>query len=250
MKERESGARTVPAWVGPAARIGHAAKGTVYAAAGALALWGIGDAGQSGGGRAAIGAIADAPIGRGLIAVLALGLVAYVLWRLSQVVLPPEDAGLGRRGLYLLSAAVHAALAFFALQLLVGSGDSVDPEGPTRLAGILARPRGPWIVGGVGAGLLVRGVLRLTRPYGHDFRSRIDSLELPAPSRRWLAKISRLAMTARGIVFLMIGGSLVQAAAAGVPVAGAPSRTALLGGCLFALALLEWTRARYPLPDA
>jgi hypothetical protein len=56
-------------------------------------------------------------------------------------------------------------------------------------------------------------------------------------------------MTARGIVLLTIGGSLVQAAA-GEPIASAPSRTALLSACLFALALLEWTRARYPLPDA
>jgi hypothetical protein len=249
MKDRERGARTMPAWLDPAARIGHAAKGTVYAAAGALALWGIRGAEQSGGGRAAIRAIAGAPIGRGLIAVLALGLAAYVLWRLSQVVLPPEDAGWGRRGFYLLSAAIHAALALFAVQLLVGNGGADDPVGPSRLAEILARPRGPWIVGGVGVGLLVRGVLRLTRPHGRDFRSRMESLDLPAASRRWVGNVSRVAMTARGIVLLTIGGSLVQAAA-GVPIASAPSRTALLGACLFALALLEWTRARYPLPDA
>jgi hypothetical protein len=64
-----------------------------------------------------------------------------------------------------------------------------------------------------------------------------------------VASVSRIAVTAKGLVLLTIGGSLVQAAAAGAPVA-APSRTALLGACLLALALLEWTRARYPLPDA
>jgi hypothetical protein len=249
MQGQESRTRTMPAWVDPAARMGHAAKGTVYAAVGALALWGIGGAGESGGGRAAIRAIAGAPIGKALIALLAVGLAAYVLWRLSQAMLPPEDVGWGRRGLYLLSAAIHAALAVFAVQLLVGSGVAADPEGPSRLARILTRPRGPWIVGAVGAGLLVRGILRLARPYSHDFRSRIESLDLPAASRRWVASVSRIAVTARGLVLLTIGGSLLQAAAAGAPVA-APSRTALLGACLFALALLEWTRARYPLPDA
>jgi hypothetical protein len=250
MKERESGARTMPAWVDPAARMGHAAKGTVYAAAGTLALWGIGGAGEATGGRSAFRAIAGAPLGRALIAVLAVGLAAYVVWRLSQVVLPPDGAGWGRRALYLLSAGIHATLALFAVQLFLGGGSPIDPEGPSRLAGFLARPRGPWIVGGVGAGLLIRGVLRLTRPYGDDFRNRIESLELSAASRRWVESVSRLALTARGIVLLTIGGSLVQAAAAGEPVASAPSRTALLGACLFALAVLEWTRARFPLPDA
>lgn len=249
MNGHQSGSRSRPAWIDPAARMGHAAKGTVYAAVGALALWGVGGAGESGGGRAAIRAIASAPIGKALIALLAVGLVAYVLWRLSQAVLPAEDVGWGRRALYLLSAAIHAALAVFAVQLLVGGGIAADPEGPSRLARVLMRPRGPWIVGAAGAGLLVRGILRLARPYSHDFRSRIESLDLPAASRRWVAGVSRIAVTARGLVLLTIGASLVQAAAAGEPVA-APSRTALLGACLFALALLEWTRARYPLPDA
>ena len=250
MKERESRDRAMPAWIGPAARLGHAAKGIVYAAVGALALLGAGETGESGGGRAAIRAIAGATTGRALIALLAAGLAAYVLWRLSQVVLPPEDARWGRRGLYLLSAAIHAALALFAVQLLVASGGPGEPAAPSRLAGLLARPRGPWIVGGVGAGLLVRGVLRLIRPYGNDFRIRMESLEIPAASRRWVANVSRVAMTARGIALLTIGGSLLQAAAAGVPVAGASPRTALLGACLFALALLEWTRARWPLPES
>jgi hypothetical protein len=247
MKGSPTAGRSVPAWVDPAARVGHAAKGTIYAAVGGLALWRIAGAGQVAGGREAIRALAGAPIGRALIAVLAVGLAAYVLWRLSQVALPPEGTGWGKRGLYLLSAAAHAALAVFAVQLLGGGGGL---EGPSRLAAILARPRGPWIVGGVGAGLLVRGALRLARPHGEDFRGRIDALELPAATRRWVSSVSRVALTARGIVLLVIGASLVQAAAAGEPVAGAPTRTALLAACLFALALLEWTRARYMLPEA
>lgn len=250
MKESATVGRPAPAWIDPAARVGHAAKGIVYAAAGGLALWRVAGAGHAVGGREAIRALAGTPIGRALIAVLAVGLAAYVLWRLSQVTLPPEGVGWRRRGLYLLSAALHAALAVFAVQLLAGGGGGGDPEGPSRLAGILARPRGPWIVGGVGAGLLVRGALRLARPHGEEFRSRIEALELPAATRRWVSRVSRVALTARGIVLLTIGGSLVQAAAAGEPVTGAPTRTALLGACLFALALLEWTRARYPLPDA
>jgi hypothetical protein len=244
--------RSTPGWVDPAARIGHAAKGTVYASVGALALWrafGGGAAGETGG-RDALRAIAGAPLGKGLVAILAVGLAAYVVFRLSQAVLGAEGAGRGRRVLYLLSAAVYAALTIFAVRLLLGGGVDGDAGGASRLAEILARPRGPWIVGGVGAGLLVRGALRMSRPYGPGFQDRIGSLQLSAASRRWVTSVSRAGMTARAIVLLSIGGSLVYAAAARGPLTGRPWLTGLVGTCLCALAVLEWTRVRYPLPDA
>lgn len=75
------------------------------------------------------------------------------------------------------------------------------------------------------------------------------SLELPSASRRWVESVSGAALTARGIALLAIGGSLVHAAAAQDPAAGRPWLTALLGACLFVLAALEWTRARYRLLD-
>jgi hypothetical protein len=243
---------SMPGWLDPAARIGHAAKGTVYASVGALALWrafGGGAAGESGG-RDALRAIVGAPLGKGLVAILAVGLAAYVVFRLSQAVLGPEGAGRGRRVLYLLSAVVYAALAIFAVRLLLGGGVEGDGGGASRLAEILARSRGPWIVGGVGAGLLVRGALRMSRPHRPGFQERIGSLQLSAASRRWVTSVSWAGMTARAIVLLSIGGSLVYAAAARGPLTTRPWLTGLVGTCMCALAVLEWTRVRYPLPDA
>lgn len=69
MKESATAGRSAPAWIDPA---------------GGLALWRVAGAGHAVGGREAIRALAGAPIGRALIAVLAVGLAAYVLWRLSQ----------------------------------------------------------------------------------------------------------------------------------------------------------------------
>ncbi|MGH7565770.1 MAG: DUF1206 domain-containing protein [Gemmatimonadota bacterium] len=251
MEEIEKRTRPAPGWLDPAARVGHSAKGVVYASVGALALWrSLGGAANATGSREAIRAIAGAPLGRALVAVLVVGLAAYVLWRLSQAILGPDGVGWGRRALYLLSAAIYTALAVFAVQLLLGSGGERDANGASRLAEFMARPRGPWIVGGIGAGLLVRGAFRLSRPYSQDFRDRIGSLELPTASRRWVTSVNRVALTARGIVLLVIGGSLVHAATAQVAVAGRPWMTGLVGACLLILAVLEWTRACYPLPEA
>lgn len=250
MGENETEKRAVPGWLDPAARAGHAARGTVYASVGALALWrSLGGAADASGGRDAIRAIAAAPFGKAMVAMLVVGLAGYVLWRLSQAVVGPDGAGWGKRALYMLSAAIYAALAVFAVQLLLGGGDGAS-SGSARLAEFMARPRGPWIVGGVGAGLLVRGVHRLSRPYSQAFRDRMRSLDLPRASRRWVESVSRVALIARGIVLLVIGVSLVQAASARGLLMDRPWMTGLLGGCLFVLAALEWTRARYPLPEA
>lgn len=238
-------------WDDPAARVGHSAKGAIYASVGMLTLWRSIDGTPSATGpREAIRAIAGAPLGKALVAVLVVGLSAYVLWRLSQAILGTQGAGWGKRTLYFLSAAIYAALAVFAVRLLFEGGGDGAASGSSRLAEILARPRGPWIVGGVGAGLLVRGAFRLSRPYSQDFRDRIGSLELPSATRRWVSSVSRLAGIARGIALLAIGGSLVHAATAQGSVTSRPWMTGLLGICLFVLAALEWTRARYPLLEA
>lgn len=243
--------RPVPGWLDPAARVGHAAKGTVYASVGALALWrAFGGAADATGGREALRVMAGAPLGRGLVAILALGLAAYVVSRLSQAILGPEGVGGGRRALYLASAAIYAALAIFAVRLLLGTDVGGTAVGDSRMVEFLARPRGPWIVGGVGVGLLVRGALRLSRSFGQPFQDRFGSLEVPAGSRRWVLSLSRAGLVARAIVLLSIGGSLLYAAAARAPVSGLPWVTSLVGVCLFALASLEWTRARYSLPEA
>ena len=249
MSETERSPRSATGWLEPAARVGHTAKGTVYATAGALALWRSFDGGASASGnREAIRAIASAPPGKALVAVLAAGLAAYVLWRLAQAILGDDGAGWGRRALHLSSAAIYAALTVFAVRLLFGGAASTVGTG-SRLAEAMARPRGPWVIGAIGAGFVVLGLLRLARPRGHKLEERVRSLELSARTSRLATSVGRTAAIARGIALLLVGTSLVYAAAVRGAVPTLPWLTALFGACLLALAANEWTRARYSLPD-
>jgi hypothetical protein len=237
-----------PAWLESVARIGHAAKGTVFASAGTLALWRSLEGGAgAGSGREAIRAIASTAPGTALVAILAAGLGAYVLWRLVQAILGTGGAGWGRRALYLLSAAIYAALTVFAIRLLLESGGEVGSRPGARMVEVMARPRGPILVGAIGAGLVLRAVLRLGRPREPSLDAR--SLELPAATSVLVSSVVRAADAARGIVPLLIGGGLVHAAAIRGPVPARPWMTALLGACLLALAAHEWLRVRYALPD-
>jgi hypothetical protein len=113
----------------------------------------------------------------------------------------------------------------------------------------MARPRGPWVIGAIGAGLVVLSVLRLARPRGQKLDERILSLDLSAATSRLLTFVGRTAAIARGVALFLVGASLVYAAAVRGAVPTHPWLTALFGVCLLALAANEWTRARYSLPD-
>lgn len=248
MREAERGSRPA-GWLGAATQSGHAAKGTIYAATAALGLWRAATgAGEAGGAREAVRAIAEAPFGKAAIAILAVGLAAFALSRLTLALLDPESAGWRRRALHLVGAGFNAALVVFLVHLMLG-GEAAAAEGPTRLARTLARPRGRWIVAAFGAGFLVRGAQRLIRPPRDDLSGRIESLGLSSAASSWMASVGSAARVARGTILLAVGGGLVYAAAVRAPTAGPRWISGVLGCCLLALVANEWTRARYPLPE-
>lgn len=248
MREAERGSRPA-GWLGAATRAGHAAKGTIYVAAAALGMWrAASGAGEAGGAREALRAIAEAPFGKAAIAILAVGLSGFALSRLTLALLDPENMGRRRRALHLVGAAFNTALVVFLVHLLLGGGTAAA-EGPTRLAMTLARPRGRWLVAAFGAGLVVRGVQRLVRPPREDLTARIESLGLSSAAVSWMTSVGSAARLARGAILLAVGGGLMYAAAVGSATAGPRWISGVLGCCLLALAANEWTRARYLLPE-
>ncbi len=247
MREGERTIRSA-GWLTVAARAGHAAKGTIYGATAALALWrGATGAGDAGGAREAVRAIAEAPFGRAAIAILAVGLAAFALSRLALALLDPENGGWRRRARHLAGAAFHAALVVFVAHILFG--DVAPAEEPTRLARALGRPRGRWIVSAFGTGLVALGLQRLARPRGDDLREPIGSSGIPGAAASWTAAVGSAARAARATFLLAAGGGLVYAAAIRSPTAGPQWISVVLGCCLVVLAANEWTRARYPLAD-
>jgi hypothetical protein len=124
----EMATRKVSPWIERLARVGYLAYGLVYVLVGGLALqtaFGGGD--QATGQNGALRSILLAPLGRGLLFMVALGLLAYAAWRLFQGVMDPEDEGREAKGIvqcfdHLINGLFHAALALSAGQLAPGSG--------------------------------------------------------------------------------------------------------------------------------
>jgi hypothetical protein len=203
-----------------AARAGYLAKGVVYAVIGTLALQhAAGQGGEISSTREALREIGSAAFGQVLLWIMAAGLAGYVTWRLVQAFLDPEgdhtdDGGAkrwGKRIFYFISAVIYGILAWYAASLAMGNGGD-GSGGSSWESQIMQMTAGRWILGAVGVGVIARGLLQFGKAYTESFRKRIQAFDLGPGSRKWVVRASRVGLTARGIIFCLIGGALVYAA--------------------------------------
>jgi len=219
--ERELRRAANSPWVERLARLGYLAKGVVYAVVGVLALQvALGTGGKTTDTQGALATLAQSSAGTALLAVVAVGLVGYVLWRVVQAWMDPDGKGskpkgLVQRGGYLLSAAVHASLAVAAFRLVLGKGGGgKGGEQSTQewTARLMSQPFGQALVATVGIAIAALGVWQAYKAWKEKFLEKLQLRGLRPEQERWTVRISKLGIAARGVVFLMVGLFLVQAA--------------------------------------
>ncbi|MEO6972625.1 MAG: DUF1206 domain-containing protein [Rhodoferax sp.] len=218
--KHEDGGRRAAPWLRWLARVGIVAEGMIYLLIGGLALASAFDAAQRpSGSSGAMSKLARVPLGRVMLTLLALGLVAYVLWQLMLAVLDPECSEahwtirrFAVRIHHLWSAALHCFLVGIAGWQLLGFGHGGnDGQTQKHLTGIaLQLSGGPWLVSGIGVGIaayaLVQWILAC-RPQ-KDTRMDLAHTRLRIPILAMLV----LGYVARGALFGLIGAFLVYAA--------------------------------------
>lgn len=257
-------------WIERLARVGYAAKAVLYATVGLLAAQAaFGRGGGTTGPRGALATLLDAPFGRALLALVALGLVGYAAWRLVDAALDPERRGhepkaLVRRAGLALSGVIHAGLAVTAARLArggssgssgggtttqtsagaVGSDAGLGAAGSTGAADggatqsltarLLDAPGGRALLLAIAAGIVAFGVYQLVRAFRADLGRHLSLAELPPETARWARTVSRAGIAARGVVFTLVGLLLGRGVLAGRGEAAAAG--ADTGGALALLA--------------
>ena len=210
-------------WVENLARFGYAAKGVVYIAVGVLAAQAAFSAGATPSKQSAIQSLLSAPFGRVLLAVVAIGLVAYGVWRIVQAALDTENEGNDGEGMvkrvgYAISGVVYLGLAFvstagvfgFSLGLGGGGGSGGSSGGgsgaQSAAQGLMSQPFGRFLVGAVGIIIIAVGLYQFKRAYDASFTEKLKR------SPQWLERLGRAGFAARGVVYLLIGGFFTIAA--------------------------------------
>ncbi len=205
-------------WIEQLARFGYAAKGVIYFIVGLLAMpiaFGVGS--ETVGTNGALQTIVTQPFGRFLLSVIAVGLIAYAIWRFTQAFIDPEHQGTDAKRVvkrlgYALSGLSYAGLALTAMQIIVGSEGNNSNWRQDWTAHLLAQPFGQWLVGIVGVILLGVGFSYVYRAYTAKFRERFRLVEMSNAQLKWATRVGRFGIAARGIAFGLIGLLLIQAA--------------------------------------
>ena len=226
-------------WVEPLARFGIASRGAVYALIGMLALQtAVGARGhQETDTRTALQWVAQQSTA--LLWLLALGLFGYALWRVVQGVLDPENKGSDPKGLavragMVASGIIYGSLALAAVRIASGSGNaSGGASGGTQgfTAELMTKPFGRWLVAIAGLCVIGSGLNQIWKGWTEKFRNKLKLQEMDANEQKIALRTGKVGLIARGVVFLMSGWFLIQAA-----LRFDPSEAKGLGGALEALA--------------
>ena len=206
------------------ARIGLVAKGVSFVVVGALAVkLALGHGGKATSRQGALATIADEPVGKVFLVLLAFGFAAYAIWRFVQAFAEREDdegeakgeaKKWGKRVGYIGRGLIYASLAVTAVKLLTNSGgaESQNEQARKSTATVLDWPAGRWLVGLVGLAIVGAGVWNLYRGLARKFEDRWRSGEMSETERRWGGRIGLAGHLARAVVFALIGLFITKAA--------------------------------------
>jgi hypothetical protein len=237
----EGAARRASPWLTRGARLGYAAKGIVYVTLGLVALQAAMGSGQTQDQRGALRTLAEQPAGKLLLGIVAVGLLAYAVWRVIGAVADSEGKGnepkgLAARGGQAFRGVLYSGLGIEAWRLLRGTAGSASGNRTAHwTARAMELPAGRALVVAVGLGVIGYGLYQLWRAWKADVRKHLDLSEVSPETQEWIVRLGRLGYAARGVVFTIIGSFLVRAA-----MAYDPGQASGLGGALESLQGGTW----------
>lgn len=196
------------------ARSGLVARGLLWLVVGFLAIriaaGGGGEANRGG----AFQALRDQPFGKVLLVVMAAAFAAHAVFRVLEGTVGRREESDDRKRLLKRAwswcrVVVYGSFAVATVRFLTSGGETEDAKGPT--AQVLHLPLGRWLVGLAGIGLVVGGLVQAVRGLRQDFT---DKLRMPGGRMGTVVRrVGAAGLLGRGMVYVLVGSFLVQAAA-------------------------------------
>jgi hypothetical protein len=212
-KAEQAGDSTSLEWF---ARGGLIAYGVVHLLVGWLALqiaWAA-SPGTSADTSGALQTLAQQPLGKVLLWVVAVGLVALALWQTSEAIWGHPDRDRGRVRKQVTSGAkavVYAALAVSAALVALGSGSSSSQSQEQATTGVLAWPGGRVLVVAAGLVIVGVGVASIIKGIKESFTEEINTSSMSPTARTGVLRLGQVGYIAKGVALSVVGGLLSYA---------------------------------------
>lgn len=202
-------------WAVPMMRWGYAGRGLVYVAVAGLSLWAIWRGGQAQGTSSAFATLETSGWGIVVLGLIAAGLLAYAVWRVTCALHDLECYGTDARGIVaragqMTTGAIHGAIGVAAIAAVVaGGGGSGGESSIDRAVGwLMALPAGLWIVGLAGALTIAAGIYYFAKAWKEKYREHLRGNDFTV-RWNWLLKAG---MVSQAVVVTIIGGFILWAA--------------------------------------
>jgi Domain of Unknown Function (DUF1206) len=197
-------------------RAGFVARALIYGIIGLLAFdLAIRQGGKITNQQGALRTVEQHPFGHFLLALLAVGLGGYALWRLFRAALghgrEGADHGLERVGA-LGSGIVYGAMCVVAVQILTGPGTSGKGNAKKTAGDVFSWPAGRWLVAIAGVVLAGVACYQLIRGLRKKFLDDSKTDQMPQPVYKGFTVLGTIGHVARAVVFGLIAVFLIKAA--------------------------------------
>jgi hypothetical protein len=195
-----------------------ATRGLLYLVVGLLtAQIALGHTDERADRHGAFQAVARQPLGRLLIAVVAVGMAGYAVWQLLLALVDPGDkgsdaSGLAKRAGCVGRAAIYAGGVATALPLALGHGGESGSKEQDWTARALDLPLGRWLVGAAGLAILAAALWNGWKGVSGKWRKKLDTTEMSRTEKQWAEPIAVGGLVGRMAVFALVGGFLLRAA--------------------------------------
>src|SRR5688500_2806300 len=180
---------------------------------------GLGKGGGTTDHEGAIQYLLDKPFGKPVLVIMILGLIGYALWLLASGFADSDRRGSKPKGLAIRVGQAFRGLVYglFVIEIVRLLARGKSPEGSEQKADhwtgrLMEQPFGRTMVAMVGLAIIGYGAYQLYRAWESKLSKRLHLGEMKVSTERKVVAISRVGIGARGIVLLVVGGSLLIAA--------------------------------------
>lgn len=187
---------------------GFYAKGIVYALIGtltAMAALGLGGGIEDRSGI--MNFLKGLPAGSVLVALIAVGLLAFGLWRFYEAIEDPNADGdekrPGKRIIYIFSGLTYSAIAYSFAKPLFGNGGG-SGGGDTKkaaLAELLDKSWGVWVIAAIAVIMAIMAVYQFYRGYSGKYMAMVDEHPDNKQEYQLVKRSGKFGYMARGVIF-------------------------------------------------
>jgi hypothetical protein len=205
------------------ARVGLIAYGVVHLLVAWLAIqlaW-FGVAGESADQSGAMATLAESPVGKPLLWIVAVGLIALAVWQAAEILRwrsgwtasgKQRTKALRKSGNALVKAVIYVVLAVLAIRFATGNGQSSSSSQQETTAGVFGWPGGQFLVGAAGLILIGVGAWHVRKGLNKHFLKQIDTTGCAQSAIRLVTRLGQIGFPGKGIALAGVGVLLIWAA--------------------------------------